>query len=131
MFAATGQGGPCYVNPDSKTTVLNEWSWNSHANVLYIDNPAQTGFSYDELVNGTLNQIPNGDESPFGYPIYTPEGFDTDPPFTPNATTLYGTFASQLESQTANNSVQVAHQIWQFSQVWVNEYVSLPTKRLT
>lgn len=41
--------GPCYVNPDSKSTTLNPWSWNNDANVLYIDQPVQTGFSYDEL----------------------------------------------------------------------------------
>jgi carboxypeptidase C (cathepsin A) len=41
--------GPCYVSSDSKTTTPNPWSWNNEANVLYIDQPVQTGFSYDEL----------------------------------------------------------------------------------
>jgi len=121
MFAATGEGGPCYINPDSETTTLNPWSWNNHVNVLYIDNPVQTGFSYDTLVNGTLNQL---EEDNGGYPIYTPQEFSTDPPFTPNATFLYGTIPSQDSTQTANSSVQVAHQLWKFAQVWINEYIT-------
>jgi hypothetical protein len=119
MFAVTGEGGPCYVNPDSNSTVLNPWSWNNNINVLYIDSPAQTGFSYDVLVNGTLHQTEGGAA---GYPLYIPEDLHSDPPFKPNLTTLYGTFPSQLINQTANNSVQIAHQLWQCAQVWINEY---------
>jgi carboxypeptidase C (cathepsin A) len=42
--------GPCSVNPDSRTTTLNPWSWNNEVNLLYIDQPVQTGFSYDVLM---------------------------------------------------------------------------------
>jgi carboxypeptidase C (cathepsin A) len=42
--------GPCSVNPDSKSTTLNKWSWNNEVNMLYIDQPVQTGFSYDVLM---------------------------------------------------------------------------------
>ncbi|KAF2430909.1 putative carboxypeptidase S1 [Tothia fuscella] len=42
--------GPCYVNPDSRSTTLNPNSWNNDANVLYVDQPNLNGFSYDQLV---------------------------------------------------------------------------------
>ena len=112
LYAATGQGGPCYINRDSKTLTLNSWSWNNNVNLLYIDQPVQSGFSYDALVSGILQQVPG---------IYTPEPFTSDPPFQPNSTTTYGTIPSQILSHTANTSQQVARQLYQFTQVWVNE----------
>ena len=57
--AALGENGPCRVTPDSKGTVLNPWSWNNEVNMLYIDQPVQTGFSYDTLVNGTIDETVN------------------------------------------------------------------------
>lgn len=118
LIAATGQGGPCYINRDSNSTTLNPWSWNNKVNVLYIDQPAQTGYSYDTLVNGTLDQLTG---------IITPQTFSTVPPFTPNSTHLYGTFPSQSYTATANNSLFVAKSLYDFSQVWVNECGSLPS----
>ncbi len=111
MFGATGMGGPCYINEDANSTSLNPWSFNNEANVLYIDQPAQTGFSYDVLVNGTLEQISG---------VYTPTDFSSGIPPT-NATFLVGTFPSQLRNQTANSSIQAAHALYQFTQAWVNE----------
>lgn len=104
-------GGPCYINDDANSTTLNPWSFNNDANVLYIDQPAQTGFSYDTLVNGTLDQLQG---------VYTPSDFSSGIPET-NATFLVGTFPSQLPSQTANSSEQAAQALYHFTQAWVNE----------
>lgn len=38
--------GPFRVNPDGKTLWLNEYAWNSLANVLFLESPAGVGFSY-------------------------------------------------------------------------------------
>merc|ERR1711912_193911 len=40
------ENGPCSVNKDGKTTTPNKHSWNRVANVIYVDQPADTGFSY-------------------------------------------------------------------------------------
>ena len=39
--------GPFYINSDNSTLYENVYSWNQHANVLYIESPIGTGFSYD------------------------------------------------------------------------------------
>jgi carboxypeptidase D len=119
MFGATMMGGPCCINDDANSTTLNPWSFNNEANVLYIDQPVQTGFSYDVLVNGTLNQMP---QEP-GVSQYTPVDFTAPGEEVPktNQTFLVGTFPSQLQSQTANSSVGASHALWHFMQAFVNE----------
>ena len=38
--------GPCTVDPATITTKSNKYSWNSKANLMFIDQPTGTGFSY-------------------------------------------------------------------------------------
>lgn len=59
MFGLFAENGPCFVNADSNSTRLSEWSWNNEVNMLYLDQPAQVGFSYDTLQNVTRNLINN------------------------------------------------------------------------
>ena len=44
--ALFGENGPCSVNAAGDGTIPNAFSWNSNASLLYIDQPAGTGFSY-------------------------------------------------------------------------------------
>jgi len=44
--ALFGENGPCTVNAEGTATTTNPHSWNSNANLLYIDQPTGTGFSY-------------------------------------------------------------------------------------
>jgi len=44
--ALFGENGPCSVNAEGTDTITNPYSWNSNASVLYVDQPAGTGFSY-------------------------------------------------------------------------------------
>ncbi|KAK9778452.1 putative Alpha/Beta hydrolase protein [Seiridium cardinale] len=57
MTAALGENGPCKVASNSKDTILDPSSWNNEVNMLYIDQPVQVGFSYDTLINGTVNEV--------------------------------------------------------------------------
>ncbi|KAG1740419.1 Alpha/Beta hydrolase protein [Suillus paluster] len=40
------ENGPCSVNADLNSTTLNPYSWNNLSNMIYIDQPIGTGFSY-------------------------------------------------------------------------------------
>jgi cathepsin A (carboxypeptidase C) len=41
------ENGPCKINEDHKTTTKNPYAWNQNAGIIYIDQPAGVGFSYD------------------------------------------------------------------------------------
>jgi hypothetical protein len=109
LGGATMENGPCYINADSNSTTLNPWSWNNKINMLYIDQPVQVGFSYDKLVPGTLDLLSGSislrDESE-----------------TLNTTFVAGTFPSQDPYSAANTTGNAARIIWQFTQIWLQEF---------
>lgn len=111
MDGATSEGGPCIIGADSNSTTINPWSLNNEVNMLYIDQPVQTGFSYDTLVNGTLDLLQY---------VVTPKEFDGSEV---NETTLWGTFSSQNTSQITAGSERGANALWYFMQVWTSKYV--------
>ncbi|KAF8602091.1 peptidase S10 serine carboxypeptidase [Ceratobasidium sp. AG-I] len=40
--------GPCTIGEEGRATTRNEYSWNTNANMLFIDQPAGVGFSYND-----------------------------------------------------------------------------------
>ncbi|KAI9727225.1 MAG: hypothetical protein M1834_008485 [Cirrosporium novae-zelandiae] len=113
LYGPILENGPCYVNSDSNSTVINPWSWNNHVNMLYIDQPVQVGFSYDQLINGTLDQTTG---------TVTPVDFSDGIPFEPNNTLFAGTFSSNNVSYTANTTSIGARALWHFAQSWFVEF---------
>ena len=114
ITAALGENGPCDVAEDSRSTQVSPWSWNGKVNMLYIDQPVQVGFSYDTLVNGTINEI----DSPFLVDVH--DFTESGVPET-NSTYLTGTFSSQDPSGAINTTSKAAAVIWHLMQTWTQE----------
>mmetsp|Transcript_17629 Transcript_17629/g.28509 ORF Transcript_17629/g.28509 Transcript_17629/m.28509 type:complete len:600 (-) Transcript_17629:643-2442(-) len=47
-LALLSENGPCSVESDGATTTLNPYSWTESANVLWLDQPADVGYSYGQ-----------------------------------------------------------------------------------
>ncbi|KAL5085367.1 hypothetical protein Trisim1_010592 [Trichoderma cf. simile WF8] len=60
MIGLFTENGPCtFNNVEGNTPVLNPHSWNEYANMLYVDQPIGTGFSFgSETVNTTFASAP-------------------------------------------------------------------------
>ncbi|KAF8524561.1 alpha/beta-hydrolase [Hysterangium stoloniferum] len=59
MVGLFQENGPCHVNADGKTTTLNPFSWNNVSNMIYIDQPVGTGFSFGiDTINSTQAAAP-------------------------------------------------------------------------
>jgi hypothetical protein len=109
LGGATAENGPCTINRDSNSTTLNPWSWNNNVNMLYVDQPVQVGFSYDELVSSTLDLL-TGTIMPTNRPVET------------NGTLMPGVLPSQNPGAMANTTANAARIMWQFSQIWLQEF---------
>ncbi|KAL4788087.1 Alpha/Beta hydrolase protein [Aspergillus varians] len=111
MIGLMQENGPCRVNVDSNSTEINPWSWNNYANMLYIDQPNQVGFSYDVATNGTYDQLTGELDV---------SGFSTVPE--QNNTFYVGTFPSLNASSAANTTQNSARALWHFAQTWFSEF---------
>jgi hypothetical protein len=84
--------------------------------MLYLDQPVQTGFSYDEIIVGTI------DETALPYNVTPAEEYKDL-----NSHTLAGQFASQNPRKTTPSTLTSAALAWHFMQVWIQEYVCFRT----
>ncbi|KAG6007202.1 hypothetical protein E4U21_006221 [Claviceps maximensis] len=116
MIGLLQENGPCFIDEDSQSTIHNPWSWNNHVNMLYIDEPNHTGFSYDEPTNVTIY---SGAQA--GDIDIVPSDFSKEPPRL-NLTTRAGTISSQKPSHTTNSTQQAAHALWHFAQTFFTEF---------
>lgn len=109
MVGLFQETGPCEVVEVAQGrlgTKPRDWGWDRSSNIIYIDQPAQVGFSYDVTSNGSLNLITNQ--------IQVPPG--NLPSNQPPSTFLNGTFASNNQNQTANTTEIAAHAAWHLLQ---------------
>ncbi|KAI1165808.1 carboxypeptidase S1 [Nemania serpens] len=112
LLGLFAENGPCYINSDSNSTRLSEWSWNNEVNMLYIEQPVQVGFSYDTLHNYTYNLITGR----------TVALNPSDPIPETNTTQLVGTYPSNNRTATSQGSRNAAIAIWHFAQTWFQEF---------
>ncbi|KEP49632.1 serine carboxypeptidase [Rhizoctonia solani 123E] len=48
--------GPCNIANDGQNTTYNKYSWNTHANMLFLDQPINVGYSYSK--DGSVKTSP-------------------------------------------------------------------------
>ncbi|OOF92156.1 hypothetical protein ASPCADRAFT_210566 [Aspergillus carbonarius ITEM 5010] len=113
MIGLMQENGPCMVNPDSNSTELNPYSWNNYANMLYIDQPNQVGFSYDVPTNGTYDQLTE---------LLDVTSWEDGVVPQQNNTFYVGTFPSQEVQATTNSTSNSARALWLFAQTWFSEF---------
>lgn len=85
--------------------------------MLYVDSPVQTGYSYTNPQNGTVDLF-TGEFTPLKNP--------GDKVVT-NLTTVQATMSSQSQADTPLTTQQVARIMWLFSQVWFQEFPEYKT----
>ncbi|KAF9063318.1 serine carboxypeptidase [Rhodocollybia butyracea] len=56
MLGLFQENGPCRINNASTAVTLNPNSWNTNANMLYIDQPVGVGFSHGTMNVGTSEE---------------------------------------------------------------------------
>ena len=114
-WASSKRVGPCQVVEIARGrlgTVAREWGWDRSSNIVFIDQPVQVGFSYDQPTNASLNLI---DET-LQYPP------SSRPITQPAYIFLNGTFSSDNSNFTANTSHIAAQAIWHFLQGFLTTF---------
>ncbi|CAK1362107.1 unnamed protein product [Cercospora beticola] len=100
--------GPCGVDADGNV-YTNEHAWNNASNMLFIDHPAQVGFSYSTPVSGyetkssQVAQLPNA----------TCFGFAGD---------TCGTYSYPNLTNTANSTADAAPSMWRTLQGFMGAF---------
>ncbi|KAH5627850.1 hypothetical protein HBI51_215550 [Parastagonospora nodorum] len=112
MVGLLRENGPCYINADSNSTSISEWSWNNEVNMLYLDQPVQVGMSYDKLTNITTN-MDTGAVKVANFSSAVPAQ---------NASFYVGTYPSQDANLTTKGTENSARALWNFAQVWFQEF---------
>ena len=88
------------------------WSLTNDLNVIYVDQQLSVGFSYDSLVNGTLNApAPTTGNFAFVGTDITPLSDYNGTIQEPNGTFYYGTFPSENLNHTANTTMVAARSL--------------------
>ncbi|CAI4211272.1 unnamed protein product [Parascedosporium putredinis] len=103
---------PCFINEDVNSTTLNEFSWNTNVNMLYIDQPVGVGFSYTSLTEGTYDYLTE---------TFTPLAEGEAVPET-NVTFVRATKSNPEYAPLVNTTTTAAKYMWKFAQVWFQEF---------
>ncbi|KAL9020328.1 MAG: hypothetical protein Q9185_002406 [Variospora sp. 1 TL-2023] len=115
MVGLFQETGPCAVVEIAEGkfgTQARDWGWDRSSNVIFIDQPNQVGFSFDQRVNGSLNLLDTKVTSPAS----------TAPAGQPEYTYLNGTFSSNDGVSSANTTEIAARTMWHMLQAFLGTF---------
>jgi carboxypeptidase C (cathepsin A) len=120
MVGLFNEVGPCelvLLSNGSYSTQPRLWGWDRSSNLLFIDQPTQTGFSYDERVNATVDLSED-------YPFMLGSRMEPRPlaPNTPAWRVMNGTFASGRDINTQDSTAIAARACWHFLQGFLSAF---------
>lgn len=120
MLGLFEEMGPCEIVQlpnGSYSTQPRVWGWDRSSNLLFIDQPTQVGFSYDELANVTFDYVNNVQNVRDDPKNVLPAPNDSPPWRFLNATLASG----RMES-TQNSSAIAARSCWHFLQGFLSAF---------
>ncbi|KAF9442831.1 alpha/beta-hydrolase [Macrolepiota fuliginosa MF-IS2] len=101
--------GPCTIVGDDRNTVRNPFSWNSHANIIFLDQPVNVGFSYAD--NGTtVSSSPAAGKDVHAFPELFLNRFPqySTQPFHIAAESYDGTYAPNIVNTICDTNQQIS-----------------------
>jgi hypothetical protein len=116
MFGLFAEVGPCEIvegSDGSYTTQPRVWGWDRSSNVLFIDQPTQVGFSYDERVNASVD---------FSQLDYSFGELSPLPANVPEWRFKNGTFSSGILTSTEDLTAIAARSSWHFLQGFLSAF---------
>ena len=115
MVGLFQEAGPCKVVEIAQGllgTEARDWGWDRSSNIIFVDQPNQVGFSYDNPMNGSIDllnsalSIPST-AAPQNQPVYS---------------SLNGTFSSNDYRKTTNSTQIAAYAIWHMLQGFLGTF---------
>ncbi|KAK2836891.1 hypothetical protein FQN49_006615 [Arthroderma sp. PD_2] len=116
LFQETGPCEAIEIAKDKLGTRAREWGWDKGSNMLYIDQPVQSGFSFDQLQEGSLNLL----DSSYTFPPSDP------PPGQSKSTWLKGVTSSNDVQFTTNTTSTAVMALWHALQAILAEFPQHP-----
>lgn len=104
QLALLAENGPCSVSADGQSTVNNPFSWNSNANIMWVDQPANVGFSYGAPIVDLDHNESQVSEDMYWF---LQEWYKGHPEFVENPLYIFG------ESYGGHYAPTVAHRIFE------------------
>jgi len=86
QLALMTENGPCTPTADGLDTVRNEYSWNSNANIMWVDQPSGVGYSYGDKVDYDSNETEVADD----LYAFLQEFFEAHPQYQQNEFFVFG-----------------------------------------
>ncbi|WPH04138.1 Carboxypeptidase S1-like B [Acrodontium crateriforme] len=107
MLGLFQENGPCRLDADGNP-YSNPYAWNNVSNMIFIDQPTQTGFSYSKAISGyttaagSIVQLPNA----------------TCPDYAENC----ATYSAPIFADTANSTAAAAPAMWKTLQGFMGAF---------